>query len=40
MEVGLRHQSIQVNVKEKYDIDGEEEEISILQEDLLKLIME
>ena len=29
-----------VNVKEKYDIDGEEEEISILQEDLLKLIME
>ena len=27
-----------VDVKDKYDIDGEEEEISMLQEDLLKLI--
>ncbi|SVC03309.1 uncharacterized protein METZ01_LOCUS256163 [marine metagenome] len=29
-----------VDVKDKYDIDGEEEEISMLQEDLLKLINE
>ena len=29
-----------VDVKDKFDIDGEEEEISILQEDLLKLINE
>ena len=29
-----------VDIKDKYDIDGEEEEISMLEEDLLKLMNE